>query len=294
MDLSGVFVPLITPFRDGAFDAASHRRLIAHYLAAGVAGFVPLGTTGESPALDDDEIDRVTDETVTAVAGRVPVIVGIGGNATHKVVRAVRRVERFAFDGILSVCPYYNRPTQAGLYDHFRALSEATARDILIYNIPYRTAVNLDNDTLFRLAALRNIVGVKDSSGSMAQSLDLLQRRPEGFAVLTGEDALFLTMLANGGEGGILAAAHLATERFVAMHARMVANDHHGALGLWRPLVPLVSKLFAEANPMPLKHCLWRRGLIASPECRAPLGRVSDGLARELDMHLGEMELRAA
>src|SRR5262249_22500664 len=145
-------------------------------------------------------------------AGRVPVFVGVGGNATAKVVRELRRIERYAFDGIVSVCPYYNRPGLDGLYEHFSRIAEATARPILLYNIPYRTGVNLANDTLLRLAEEhRNIVGIKDSAGNLAQSLDLLRRRRPGFAVLTGEDASFYTMLAHGADGGILAAAHLAT-----------------------------------------------------------------------------------
>jgi 4-hydroxy-tetrahydrodipicolinate synthase len=187
------------------------------------------------------------------------------------------------FDGILSVCPYYNRPGQDGLVQHFRAIASATDRPVMIYNIPYRTAVNLANDSLIELAQLSNIVGVKDSSGSMAQSLDLLARRPEGFSVLTGEDALYFTMMANGADGGVLAASHLMTERFVEVGRRFAANDVAGARRLWTPLTELVPLLFGEANPMPIKHCLWRQGLIASPECRLPLTRVSDALARRLD-----------
>jgi len=280
---SGVWVPLVTPFKDGLFDRVSYRRLIEHYLEQGIAGLFPLGTTGEAPTLDEDEVDAIVGETLQVVAGRVPVLVGIGGNATAKVVKEIRRLERHRFAGIVSVCPYYNRPTQHGLLDHFRFVSEATDRPILIYNIPYRTGVNLANETLLALAERPNIVGVKDSCGNLAQSLDLLATRSAGFSILTGEDALFFTMLANGADGGILAAAHLATATFVTIARRMVANDHRGALQLWRPLAPLVARLFAEANPMPVKYCLWRQGLIASPECRSPLGSIGKSLAAELD-----------
>jgi 4-hydroxy-tetrahydrodipicolinate synthase len=284
--LSGVWVPLITPFKDGAFDGLSYRTLIDHYIDRGVAGLIPLGTTGEAPALEDIEIEAIVDKTISTVAGRRPIFVGIGGNATRKVVEQIRRLQAYEFEGILSVCPYYNRPTQDGLLEHFRAISDATDRQILVYNIPYRTGVNLRNDTLLRLAQLPNIVGVKDSSGSITQSLDLLASRPEDFSVLTGEDSLFFSMLANGADGGILASCHIATERFVRIFALMAANDHRAALAQWQPLASLVSRLFVEANPMPIKHCLWRAGLIASPECRLPLGRVSVTLARELDAHL--------
>ena len=288
--LSGVWVPLVTPFMDGQVDLASYRRLIEHYMACGVAGLVTLGTTGEAPTLDEAETDAIVATTVEVVAGRMPVLVGIGGNATRKVIQTVKRLGRFELQGIVSVCPYYNRPTQDGLHRHFAAIADATDRQILIYNIPYRTSVNLANDTLLRLAERRNIVGVKDSSGSIAQSLELLASRPSGFSVLTGEDPLYFTMLCNGADGGILAAAHLATERFVEIGRLVAANDHVAARAIWSSLQSFLPKLFQEANPMPIKHCLWRRGLIASPECRLPLSSISDGLARELDRWLEKTE----
>jgi len=279
-------VPLITPFKDGAVDFASYERLVAHYVGLGVDGLFPLGTTGESPTLDEAESEALVERTLAVAAGRVPVFVGIGGNATSKVVKTLKRLERLPFEGIVSVCPYYNRPSQDGLIAHFRAIAAATDRDVLIYNIPYRTAVNLANDSLIELAEIPNIVGVKDSSGSIAQSLDLLARKPADFAVLTGEDALYFTMMANGAEGGILAASHLATERFVEVGRRFAANDLAGARAAWAPLASFVPLLFAEANPMPIKHLLWRQGLIASPECRLPLTRISDALAGRLEAAL--------
>jgi 4-hydroxy-tetrahydrodipicolinate synthase len=281
--ISGLWLPLVTPFKDGAVDFASYERLIDHYIDAGVNGLFPLGTTGESPVLDDGEIDALVERTVARAAGRVPVFVGVGSNATHKVEKTLRRLERFAFAGIVSVCPYYNRPSQEGLRLHFQRIAAATDRAVVIYNIPYRTAVNLANDTLLELAETPNIVGVKDSSGSLAQSLDLLARRPAGFAVLTGEDALYFTMLANDADGGILAAAHLRTGQFLEVAGRMAANDIAAARAAWAPLARFVPLLFAEANPMPIKYALWRQGLIASPECRLPLARISDGLAKQLD-----------
>ena len=286
MDCSGIWLPIITPFADGAVDMASYERLLTHSLARGVSGVFPLGTTGEGPTIDEDEMEAIVDRTVGIVAGRVPVFVGIGGNATAKVVKLVQRLERYDFPGIVSVCPYYNRPSQDGMREHFTRIAEATGKRILIYNIPYRTSVNLANDTLLRLAELPNIVGVKDSSGNLAQSRELLRLRPEGFAVLTGDDAWTYTMLAHGADGGILASSHVLTEEFVAIYERMRRNDHHGARAAWARLETLVPLLFREANPMPIKHCLWRAGLIASPECRLPLTRVSAALADELDRTL--------
>jgi len=283
MRFSGVWLPVITPFKDGEVDYAGFERLIEHYVRAGVSGVIPLGTTGESPTIDEAETETLVERTVATVAGRVPILIGVGGNDTRKVVKAVKRLQKHAVQGILSVCPYYNRPSQDGMREHFTRVAEATDRPILIYNIPYRTGVNLTNETLLALAAQPNIAGVKDSSGNIAQSLDLLRQRPAGFAVLTGEDAFFYTMLAHGGDGGILASAHVETATFLSVYERMVANDHQGALKAWSRLEPMVPLLFKEPNPVPIKHCLWRQGLIASAECRLPLTRVSDALARELD-----------
>lgn len=281
--LAGVWMPLVTPFKDGAIDVASYKKLIEHYIAGGVSALFPLGTTGEAPTLDEDETDTIVAATIEAAAGRLPVFVGVGGNDTRKAIKTLRRLERFDFAGIVSVCPYYSRPSQDGMRQHFTAIAEATDRQIVIYNIPYRTSVNLANETLLRLAEQRNIVGVKDSSGSIAQSLELLAIKPDGFSVLTGEDAFYFTMICNGADGGILAAAHLETERFIQVGRLIAANDLVAARALWSTVRGFIPKLFQEANPMPIKHCLWRQGLIASPECRLPLSSISDGLAHDLD-----------
>jgi 4-hydroxy-tetrahydrodipicolinate synthase len=176
--------------------------------------------------------------------------------------------------------------------EHFTAIAGATDRQILIYNIPYRTSVNLANETLLRLAELPNIVGVKDSSGSIAQSLDLLAARPKGFSVLTGEDALFFPLLCSGADGAILASAHIATDRFVDIARHVAANDHLGARAIWQPLRQFIAKLFLETNPIAIKHCLWRQGLIASPECRLPLTSVSVELAEVLDRLIEQLMLQ--
>jgi 4-hydroxy-tetrahydrodipicolinate synthase len=289
--LTGVWIPLITPFMDGHLDLASYRRLIEHYVACGVAGLFPLGTTGEAPTLDEDEVDEIVATTVEIAMGRLPVFVGIGGNDTRKVIKTIQRLDRLDFTGIVSVCPYYSRPTQHGMQQHFSAIADATDRKILIYNVPYRTSVNLTNETLLRLAERRNIVGVKDSSGNIAQSLELLASKPTDFSVLTGEDALYFTMMCNGADGGILAAAHLSTERFVEIARLIRANDHITARAIWSSLQGFIPKLFQEANPMPIKHCLWRQGLLTSPECRLPLSSISEGLAQKIDYWLEKTKI---
>lgn len=286
-EISGLWLPIITPFADGAVDFESYETLLEHYLGKGVSGIFPLGTTGEAPTIDDDELEAIIDLTLKVVEGRVPVFIGMGGNATRKVVRAIQRLEKYPFTGIVSVCPYYNRPGQNGLREHFTRIAEATDRKILIYNIPYRTGVNLANDTLLRLAEVPNIVGIKDSSGNLAQSIELLRLRPKGFSVMTGEDAYFYTLLSHGCDGGILASSHLMTEKFLSVWERMACNDFHTARAVWSQLEPITPLLFREANPIPIKYCLWRKGLIKSPECRLPLDSISDTLADELDRMLG-------
>ena len=283
MTLEGIWLPIITPFIDGEVDFRSYERLIAHYLEQGISGLIPMGTTGESPVLTEKEFEAVIDATVSAVAGRVPVLVGLGGNHTERVLKKVRSAEKYDIDGILSVCPYYNRPGQEGLLQHFAALSGATDKKIVIYNIPYRTGVNMSNETLLRLAERPNIAGVKDACGDIRQSLDLLAQKPAGFSVLTGEDLLFFTTLAHGGDGGILASAHLRTEAFVQIHRLMQENDFQAALDLWRPLQRMIPLLFAEPNPAPIKYLLAKQGWITSAEVRLPLTGVSPAMQERLD-----------
>ena len=281
--LSGVWLPIVTPFRDGAVDLGSYKRLLHFYADKGLGGIMPLGTTGEVPTLDDDEAEAIVETTVREVGGRVPIYVGVGGNATHKVIRTLKRLERYPFEGILSVCPYYNRPSDEGMVEHFTRIAGATDRKVVIYNITYRTGVNLSNDAVLALARIPNLIGIKDCCGNFAQSLDLLNRKPAGFSVMTGEDALFVSTLALGGNGGILASAHVRPEIFLEVYRRMQANDHQGARALWAEIEPITRLLFKEPNPMPLKHYLWRQGLIESPECRLPLTKVSSALAEMID-----------
>jgi 4-hydroxy-tetrahydrodipicolinate synthase len=287
--LSGVWVPIVTPFHNGAVDFESYERLLDHYLGLGVGGIFPLGTTGENPTLDDDEIEQIVARTCDVVAGRVPVFVGIGGNATEKAIRLLNRLDRYDFPGIVSVCPFYNRPSQDGLREHFSRIAAATNRPLVVYNIPHRTGVNIANDTLFELAERGSIAGAKDSCGNVEQSCDLLRRRPEGFSVATADDNLFFTMLAHGVDGGMLASVHLETGAFIKLYERMSNNDHQGARHIWSRLQQFIPLLFREANPMPIKYCLWRKGLLRSPECRLPLTRISGDLGAALDRVLAEL-----
>jgi 4-hydroxy-tetrahydrodipicolinate synthase len=284
--LQGVWLPIITPFFDKKIDYSSYKGLIDYYSASGITGLIPNGTTGESPTIEDYEFEELLEKTVTFNNNRLPVFYGLGGNNTHKVIKSLKIVEKYKIEGILSVGPYYSRPDQKGIYEHFKAISESTGLKIIIYNIPYRTGRNIENDTLLKLAELDNIAGVKDSCGNISQTMELILNKPDNFSVLTGEDILFYINLVLGGDGGILAAAHLETEKFVSVKKSLDRNDHQTALTTWKSIERFIPLLFKEPNPGPLKYYLAKKGLIKSPELRLPLTEISDGLKRELDKFL--------
>jgi 4-hydroxy-tetrahydrodipicolinate synthase len=281
--IEGIWLPLVTPFRNGALDEASLTRLLRHYLAEPVDGFILAATTGEALTLDDAETERLVSLAAEELSGGRPLWLGLSGSDTAKLSRRIEVTAGWPVDGYLATCPYYTRPSQEGLYRHFQTLAASTDRPLMLYNIPYRTGVNMANETLLRLAGIDNIVGLKDCAADAAQSFDLLSRRPDGFAVMTGEDALFYPTLVQGADGGILAAAHIETRAFAAVRAALVVGDWRRALGLWRDLVALPRLLFAEPSPAPIKHWLWRQGLIDSAEVRAPLTGVTPTLAAGLD-----------
>jgi 4-hydroxy-tetrahydrodipicolinate synthase len=295
--LSGIFLPLITPFRDDALDQASLRRLVRHYAKQPIDGLILAATTGEGLTLDESELTRLVAVTAAerdAAGGRLPIYLGLSGSSTKTIIKYLERSSAWPIAGYLIACPYYTRPSQQGLFRHFHALADASSRPILIYNIPYRTGVNLGNETMLRLAEHRNIVGLKDCCADQAQSFDLMRDRTPGFAVLTGEDALFYTALTQGADGGILASAHIETAAFASVRNRLLQGDQPGALAAWRNLVDLPRLLFAEPSPAPIKHWLWRIGLIDSPELRLPMLPVTDALARRIEAEIPRMRNLAA
>lgn len=285
--LQGLWLPLITPFRDGALDRTSLRRLVAYYVSQPVDGFILAATTGEGMCLDDDETEQLVSDVGDALeeaGSRLPLYLGVSGNDTRKLIKALDRTSAWAVDGYLIACPYYTRPSQQGLFQHFSALADSTSKAIIIYNIPYRTGVNLGNETLLRLAERSNIVGVKDCAADATQSFDLLRFRPAGFSVLVGEDPLFYNALVHGADGCITASAHVHTRAFATIRNKLEAGDRAGALVDWNVLADIPRLLFAEPSPAPVKHWLWRLGLIDSPELRLPMVPVTDGLARRIDL----------
>ena len=283
MKLQGVFVPLVTPFLNDKVDFAAYQKMIDYYIDKGISGLIPLGTTGESPTVSDCEYEEIIAKTMEFNNNRVPVYVGIGGNNTYKVIEQVSLAEKYKLNGILSVCPYYNRPSQEGIYQHFLKVSESTDTEIIVYNIPYRTGKNIENDTIRRLAELKNIVALKDSCGDIKQTTELLLNPPKDFSILTGEDALFYTTLTLGGDGGILASSHLKTEVFMQVFNAVKDNNHQLALEKWKSIANFIPLLFGEPNPAPIKYCLSKMGVIRSGEVRLPLTEISESLKAKLN-----------
>jgi 4-hydroxy-tetrahydrodipicolinate synthase len=280
--LHGVWLPLVTPFKDGKLDEKTLARLVNHYVDTPIDGLVLAATTGEALTLEPDELERLVFIVAEAAAGQLPICLGLSGSDTRRLVRQIDETGAWPVDGYLISCPYYSRPSQDGLRRHFMAAAEASTKPIVLYNIPYRTGVNLSNETLLRLAAHDAIIGIKDCCADPAQSAELLRLRPAGFSVMTGDDALFFASIAQGAAGGILASAHVDPEGFAEVQADLLAGDREGALQRWARLAEIVSVLFAEPSPAPVKYWLWREGLLASPEVRLPMTEVSPALAERI------------
>ncbi len=284
--MQGIWLPLITPFANGLLDEASLVRLLRRYLDIPIDGLILAATTGEALTLEPEETERLVSIAAEAVAGRLPVFLGLSGSDTRRMARRIHETRPWPIDGYLIACPYYTRPSQEGLRQHFTVLAEQTAKPIALYNIPYRTGVNMTNETLLRLAEHPNIIGVKDCCAMHAQTFDLLCTRPAGFSVMTGEDALFYVAIAHGADGGILASAHIDPAGFATMRNDLLAGNMGPGLDRWRALAGIVSLLFAEPSPAPIKHWLWREGWIASPELRLPMTPVSDQLASKIEQSI--------
>jgi len=292
--LQGLWLPLVTPFRDGALDETSLRRLARHYADGPVDGMILAATSGEGMTLGIAELQRVVAVVRDGLAdsGRtLPVCLGLSGASTSKMQDALDETADWPIDGYLIASPYYTRPSQRGLLQHFTALADHAAWPIVLYNIPYRTAVNLDNATLLRLAEHHNIVGLKDCGADRAQSIELLRLRPAGFRILTGEDAQYYEALSDGADGGILLSAHLETASFAAVRRHWREGNRDAALACWESIRELTSLLFAEPSPAPAKYWLARSGLIARADVRLPMVEVGAALAARLDR---EIERRTA
>jgi 4-hydroxy-tetrahydrodipicolinate synthase len=283
--MDGVWLPLVTPFEDDSIDLVSYARMCEAYAGTGIRGLILLGTTGEAPTVTPDERAALVRQTRETLSRTLPLLLGVSGNATTRVVETLAQVGQLDVDGYLVASPYYNRPPQDGIAAHFREVCAATDRPVMLYNVPHRTGSNVSNETVLQIAeTCANLLAVKDSCGDLAQSMDLIRQAPTSLAVLTGEDARLLSTAVAGGAGGVLAAAHVATSDFVRFYDLIREQHLDEARELWfDELAPLIPPLFDEPSPMPLKHVLWRAGLISSAECRLPLTRVSAPTAIRLD-----------
>jgi 4-hydroxy-tetrahydrodipicolinate synthase len=288
----GCLTALLTPFRGGEIDFAALERLVDAQVAGGVQGVVPCGSTGESATLTHDEHIRVVEAVVRFARGRVPVIAGTGSNSTAEAVRLTRAAEEAGAAGALLLSPYYNKPTQEGIYQHYAAVAEATKLPLVVYNIPGRTASNILPETIARLSQIENIVGVKEASGSMQQVIEIIAAAEPGFAVWSGDDVMTLPIVAAGGAGAIAVSSNIVPGRFVAVTDALLAGDFARARDLMYDLLPLVRVLTMrfEVNPIPVKTAAALIGLCAE-EFRLPLTPMSPENRAQLEQVLREYAL---
>lgn len=289
----GTYTALVTPFRDGEIDDASLRTLVREQIAAGVDGIVPCGSTGESATLSHEEHERVIKVSIEEAAGRVKVVAGTGSNNTREACRLTRAAADAGADGALLISPYYNKPTQAGHVEHYRAVAEASPLPLILYNIPGRTGMNMQPETIARLAEVETIVGIKEASGSVDQWLRILDLCGKDFLLLAGDDGATLPIMALGGHGVISVISNVVPERMKAMVDAAAGNDFAAASAVQAELYPLLRALFLEVNPIPVKAALAMMGRI-SPEVRLPLTPLSDQPAAELRRQLASLGLVAS
>jgi 4-hydroxy-tetrahydrodipicolinate synthase len=289
--LRGCGTAMVTPFqKDGSLDERTLSSFVDWQIEEGVHFLVPCGTTGESVTLTHEEYLCVVKVTVQVAAGRVPVVAGAGGNNTAKVIELVEELKRLRVDAILSVSPYYNKPTQEGIYQHFRAIARSTDLPIVVYNVPGRTSSNIEPETLLRLAEIPNIAGVKEASGNISQIGDLCTRAPEDFKVLSGDDALTLPLIALGGCGVISVASNEAPRMMAEFTASCLEGRWQEARAWNRKLYPLMKVNFVESSPIPVKAALAMMGKIGEVY-RLPLVPISEGARTKVSAVLRELQL---
>jgi len=273
--LQGSFVAIVTPMlADGSLDIPALHHLIDFNIDAGTDGIVIVGTTGESPTVDYDEHRELIKTTVDYVAGRIPVIAGTGANSTREAIALTQAAKDLGADACLLVAPYYNKPTQEGLYQHYKAVAEAVDIPQILYNVPGRTGVDLTNDTTLRLAEIKNIVGIKDATGSIERGTDLIIRAPKDFAIYSGDDATGMALMLIGGKGVISVTANVAPQLMHEMCVAAMSGQASEACAINAKLFALHQKLFVETNPIPVKWVLNQMGLI-STGIRLPLVQLS-------------------
>jgi 4-hydroxy-tetrahydrodipicolinate synthase len=279
----GVYTALVTPFNaDESVDESALRALVDFQIDGGVAGIVPMGTTGESPTVTHEENIEVVRIVADQVAGRAEVIAGTGSNSTAEAIRMTKLAAEVGATATLQVTPYYNKPTQEGLYAHFSTIADATNLPMVVYNIPGRTACNVETDTMIKLASHPRIVSVKEASGNMAQVMDVIARKPVDFDVLSGDDNLILPIVALGGVGIVSVASNIAPKLMGQLVDAALAGDFHAARGIHYRMLPLFQAIFLQTNPIPIKHMLAAAGMLKEVY-RLPLTSLDEESAAAVD-----------
>lgn len=280
---TGCGTALVTPFNNnGSLDEATLRKLVRRQIEAGIHFLVPCGTTGESPTLSHAEHLRVVEITLEEAKGKVPVMAGAGGYNTAEVIALARELEAMGADGLLSVTPYYNKPTQEGLYQHYKALASAVKLPIVVYSVQGRTGVNVEPATLRRLSAIANIVGVKEASGNIGQMAQVVHQAPASFAVLSGDDSITIPLAALGGKGIISVASNEIPAEMSQLAACCLKGDFAGARAIQQKILPLMDVNFVESNPGPVKYAMARMGLL-EPVWRLPLVEPAEASRKKID-----------
>ncbi len=279
---TGVLPAIVTPFKNGEVDEEGLRQLIEFHIENGVHGIVPCGTTGESATLSHEEHERVVEITVDQVKGRAPVVAGTGSNNTAEAIRLTAHAKKVRADGVLMISPYYNKPTQEGIYQHYKKVAEEVDIPIIIYNIPGRTASNIEPTTFARLAEFKNIVGVKEASGSMKQITEIIRLCGDEFTVLSGEDYLTYPLMSVGGKGVICVVANIVPREMADLCNLLLAGDFAKSRELYYRLLPLCHAMFYETNPAPVKAALAMMGKISSAEVRLPLAPMLEANQEKL------------
>jgi len=291
---TGCGTALVTPFKqDSSLDETTLRALVRRQIEDGIHFLVPCGTTGESPTLTHKEHLRVVEITLEESKGKVPVMAGCGGYNTAEVIALAKEIEALGADGLLSVTPYYNKPTQEGLYQHYRAIAGATRLPIVVYSVQGRTGINVEPLTLKRLAAIDNIVGVKEASGNISQMAAVLHHVPEEFAVLSGDDSITIPLISLGGRGIISVVSNEIPGPMSQLAQKALDGDYAGARAIQRQFLPLMEINFVESNPGPVKYAMARMGLL-DPVWRLPLVPPSEPSQKKIDAVLEQCGLLAA
>ena len=292
--IKGSCTALITPFKGGKVDTAGFQRFVEWQIAQGTNGLVPVGTTGETPTLSHEEHKQVIELCVAAAKRRVPVIAGAGSNSTDEAIELTRFAKAAGADATLHSTGYYNKPTQEGLYLHFKAINDAVDLPFIVYNVPVRTIVDISAATMARIAKLEHFAGIKDATANMARHSQHRQLFNRPYAALSGEDATALGFNAHGGTGCISVTSNVAPKLCAAFQAACAAGDYATALRLHDQLMPLHDALFVETNPAPVKYAAWRLGLIDSADCRLPLAPLTEASKLEIDAALAKVGLITA